>query len=45
MTPIPGPGKACRELMDSALAPQQTFYPAFYSTADVAMFDAIGHDN
>jgi hypothetical protein len=32
-------------LMDPALAPQQTFYPAFYSTADVAMFDAIGYDN
>ena len=32
-------------LMDPALAPQETFYPAFYSTADVAMFDAIGYDN
>jgi len=31
-------------LMDPALAPGQTFYPAFYSTADVAMFDAIGYD-
>jgi hypothetical protein len=31
-------------LMDPALAPGQTFYPAFYSTADLAMFDAIGYD-
>jgi hypothetical protein len=31
-------------LMDPALAPQQTFWPAFYSTADLAMFDAIGYD-
>jgi len=31
-------------LMDPALAPQQTFYPNFYSTADLAMFDAIGYD-
>jgi hypothetical protein len=31
-------------LMDPALAPGQTFYPAFYSTADVAMFDVIGYD-
>lgn len=32
-------------LMDPALAPGQTFYPAFYSTADLAMFDVIGYDN
>ena len=31
-------------LMDPALAPGQTFYPAFYSAADLAMFDAIGYD-
>lgn len=31
-------------LMDPALAPGQTFYPAFYSTADLTMFDAIGYD-
>jgi hypothetical protein len=31
-------------LMDPALAPQQTFYPNFYSTADLAVFDAIGYD-
>jgi hypothetical protein len=31
-------------LMDPALAAGQTFYPAFYSTADLAMFDAIGYD-
>lgn len=31
-------------LMDPALAPGQTFYPAFYSTADVTMFDVIGYD-
>lgn len=31
-------------LMDPALAPGQTFYPAFYSTADVALFDVIGYD-
>jgi len=31
-------------LMDPALAPGQTFWPAFYSTADVSMFDAIGYD-
>lgn len=32
-------------LMDPALAPGQTFYPAFYSTADVALFDVIGYDH
>lgn len=32
-------------LMDPALAPGETWYPAFYSTADVAMFDVIGYDN
>jgi hypothetical protein len=31
-------------LMDPALAAGQTFWPAFYSTADLAMFDAIGYD-
>lgn len=31
-------------LMDPALAPGQTFFPAYYSTADVAMFDVIGYD-
>jgi hypothetical protein len=31
--------------MDPALAAGQTFYPAFYSTADLSMFDAIGYDN
>ena len=32
-------------LMDPAFAPGETWYPNFYSTADVAMFDAIGYDN
>ena len=32
-------------LMDPALAPGETWYPSFYSTADVAMFDVIGYDN
>jgi hypothetical protein len=31
-------------LMDPALAPGQTFYPAYFSTADLTMFDAIGYD-
>ena len=31
-------------LMDPALAPGQTYYPAYYSTADLTMFDAIGYD-
>jgi len=31
-------------LMDPALAPGETYYPAFYSTADVTMFDVIGYD-
>ncbi len=31
-------------LMDPAIAAGQTFYPAYYSTADLAMFDAIGYD-
>ncbi len=32
-------------IMDPAFAAGQTFYPAYYSPADVAMFDAIGWDN
>ena len=32
-------------LMDPALAPGETWYPAYFSTADVALFDAIGYDN
>src|SRR6185503_12814390 len=32
-------------LMDPSLAPGETWYPSFYSTADVAMFDVIGYDN
>lgn len=32
-------------LMDPSIAPGETWYPAFYSSADVAMFDAIGYDN
>ncbi len=31
-------------LMDPALAAGETWWPAFFSTADVAMFDAIGYD-
>ncbi len=31
-------------LMDPALAPGETWWPAFFSTADVAMFDAVGYD-
>lgn len=32
-------------IMDPAFAPGETWYPAYYSNADVAMFDAIGYDN
>lgn len=32
-------------LMDPSIAAGQTFFPAYYSTADVAMFDVIGYDN
>jgi hypothetical protein len=32
-------------LMDPTIGAGQSFYPAFYSTADVAMFDVIGYDN
>jgi hypothetical protein len=32
-------------LMDPSIGPGESFYPAFYSTADVAMFDVIGYDN
>ena len=32
-------------LMDPALAPGETWYPAYFSTADIAMFDAVGYDN
>jgi hypothetical protein len=32
-------------LMDPSIGAGQTFWPAFYSTADVAMFDVIGYDN
>jgi hypothetical protein len=31
--------------MDPALAPGETWYPAYDSTADLAMFDAIGYDS
>lgn len=31
-------------LMDPALAPGETWFPNFFSTADVALFDAIGYD-
>lgn len=31
-------------LMDPALAPGVSYSPAYYSTADLAMFDAIGYD-
>ena len=31
-------------LMDPALAPGETHYPAFFSSADIALFDAIGYD-
>lgn len=31
-------------LMDPALAPGVSYYPAYYSTADLAMFDVIGYD-
>jgi len=31
-------------LMDPALGSGQTFYPTFFTTADLTMFDAIGYD-
>lgn len=31
-------------LMDPTIGAGQSFYPAFYSTADLAMFDVIGYD-
>ncbi|MEQ1892594.1 MAG: NF038122 family metalloprotease, partial [Planctomycetota bacterium] len=32
-------------IMDPAFASGQTFYPTYYSAADLAMFDVIGYDN